>query len=186
MVRWVFVLLAFALGSAQTFAQSANSTIHGTVKDESGAAMPGVTVTLASPALQVGQIVVVSEADGNYRFGELPAGTYSLTFELAGFKRYALNEYRLPIAFVARVDATLAVGGLEESITVSGTSPVVDLTSTTTSVNLTQETLESVPIGRGLQQLFAMTPGVTTNRVDVGDSWMGVRAATESSGQTAN
>ena len=76
----------------------------------------------------------------------------------------------------------MGVGGLEESVTVTGASPVVDLTTTTTTVNLTRETLDSVPVGRGLQQLFAMTPGVTTNRVDVGDSWMGVRAASSNYG----
>jgi hypothetical protein len=180
------VVATLVLTRAPAGAQSALSTIHGTVRDESGAAMPGVTVTLSSPSLQVGEIVVVSEADGNYRVGELPTGLYRIAFVLPGFKSYVLSDFRLTIGFVARVDATMAVGGLEESITVTGASPVVDMTSTTTSVNLTQETLESVPIGRGLQQLFAMTPGVTTNRVDVGDSWMGVRASTESYGQTAN
>jgi hypothetical protein len=182
----VSVVATLVLMTAPALAQSALSTIHGAVKDESGAAVPGVTVTLTSPALQVGQIAVVSESDGNYRVGELPAGLYRIAFELPGFKAYVLSDFRLTIGFVARVDATMSVGGLEETITVTGASPVVDMTSTTTSVNLTQETLESVPIGRGLQQLFAMTPGVTTNRVDVGDSWMGVRASTESYGQTAN
>ncbi len=182
----IAIAVVLILSSAPAFAQSALSTIHGTVKDEQGAAMPGVTVTISSPTLQVGQIVAVSEADGNYRVGELPAGLYRIAFELAGFKAYVLTDFRLTIGFVARVDATMAVGGLEESITVTGASPVVDMTSTTTSVNLTQETLEAVPIGRGLQQLFAMTPGVTTNRVDVGDSWMGVRAAAENYGQSAN
>jgi hypothetical protein len=172
--------------STAAWAQSAGSTIHGTVKDESGAAVPGVTVTISSPALQVGQIVVVTEADGTYRVTELPAGTYRIAFQLSGFRNYVLSDFRLTIGFVARVDATMAVGGLEETVTVAGASPVVDLTSTTTSVNLTQETLEAVPIGRGLQQILAMTPGVTTNRVDVGDSWMGVRAAAESYGQEAN
>lgn len=180
------VALAVILMAAPGWAQSAGSTIHGVVKDESGAAMPGVTVTLSSPSLQVGQIVVMSDADGDYRVGELPTGLYRVAFELPGFRAYVLSEFRLTIGFVARVDATMAVGGLEESITVTGASPVVDMTSTTTSVNLTQDTLEAVPIGRGLQQLFAMTPGITTNRVDVGDSWMGVRASTESYGQTAN
>lgn len=182
----VSVFCTLVLTSAPGWAQSAGSTIHGIVKDESGAAMPGVTVTLSSSSLQVRQIAVVSEADGNFRVGELPTGLYRIAFELPGFKPYVLSDFRLTIGFVARVDATMAVGGLEETITVTGASPVVDMTSTTTSVNLTQETLESVPIGRGLQQLFAMTPGVTTNRVDVGDSWMGVRASAESYGQTAN
>ena len=148
--------------------------------------MPGVTVTLTSPALQVGQMVAVSEVDGNYRIGELPAGLYRISFELGGFKAFVLSDFRLAIGFVARVDATMAVGGLEESITVTGASPVVDMTSTTTSVNLSSDTIEAIPAGRGLQQLLAMTPGVTTNRVDVGDSWMGVRAAAENYGQSAN
>ncbi len=180
------VFLTLILVAVPVWAQSALSTIHGTVKDEQGAAMPGVTVTLTSPSLQVGQIVVVSEADGNYRVGELPAGLYRIAFELAGFKSYVLSDFRLTIGFVARVDAAMSVGGLEETITVTGASPVVDMTSTTTSVNLTSDTIESIPAGRGLQQLFAMTPGVTTNRVDVGDSWMGVRAAAENYGQSAN
>ena len=131
------------------------------MKDESGAAVPGVTVTLSSPALQIGQIAVVSESDGSYRVGELPAGLYRIAFELPGFKAYVLSDFRLTIGFVARVDATMAVGGLEESITVTGASPVVDMTSTTTSVNLTQETLESVPIGRGVSSCLR-DPGVTT------------------------
>jgi hypothetical protein len=192
-VSWRVVSLSVALAivlaaitPAAVWAQSAGSTIHGMVKDESGGAMPGVTVTLSSAALQVGKMTVVTDADGNYRFGELPAGTYQMKCELLGFKTFVHEDLRLTIGFVARVDATMAIGGLEESVTVTGASPVVDLTTTTTSVNLTQDTLESVPIGRGLQQVLAMTPGVTTNRVDVGDSWMGVRAAAENYGQSAN
>ncbi|MEO5739091.1 MAG: carboxypeptidase-like regulatory domain-containing protein, partial [Vicinamibacterales bacterium] len=109
----VSVVLALVLMTAPGRAQSALSTIHGTVKDESGAAMPGVTVTLSSPALQVGQLVAVSEADGNYRVGELPAGLYRIAFELPGFKSYVLGDFRLTIGFVARVDATMGVGGVE-------------------------------------------------------------------------
>ena len=127
-------------------------------------------------------MVAVSEVDGTYRFVELPAGLYKITYGLPGFKTFIIDEFRLAVGFVARADARMAVGGLEESVTVTGASPVADMTSTTTSVNLTKETIESTPIGRGLQQLFAMTPGVTTNRVDVGDSWMGVRAAASNYG----
>ena len=184
--RFFALILFLILLPNVTFAQSAGSTIHGTVTDESGAAMPGVLVLLSSPSLQVGQITAISDAGGNYRFGELPAGLYRIAFELEGFKAYILSEFRLTIGFVARVDAVMAVGGLQESITVTGASPVVDMTTTTTSVNITQDTLESTPISRGLQHLFAMAPGVTNDRVDVGDNWVGVRAASENYGQTAN
>ena len=144
--------------------------------DASGAALPGVTATLTSPALQVGQETTVTGADGTYRFGDLPTGLYRVTFELAGFKTFVRDELRLPIGFVARVDVGMEIGGIEESVTVSGAAPVVDLTSTTTSVNLTRDTLETIPAGRGYQHLFAMTPGVTTGGApDVGDSSLASR-----------
>jgi hypothetical protein len=191
--RWRGTLFSAAVAIAlvliatlPVWAQSSLSTIHGTVKDESAAAMPGVTVTITSPALQVPQLTAVSDADGSYRIGELPAGTYKLTFELSGFKSVVLDDFRLPIGFVALADATMAVGRLEETVTVTGASPVVDLTTTTTAVNLTRTVLDAVPTGQGLQQLFAMTPGVTTNQVDVGDSAMGVRASTTNYGFNAN
>ena len=114
--------------------------------------------------------------DGTYRFGDLPTGVYKVTFELAGFKTFVRDELRLPIGFVARVDVGMEIGGIEESVTVSGAAPVVDLTSTTTSVNLTRDTLETIPAGRGYQHLFAMTPGVTTGGApDVGDSSLASR-----------
>src|SRR5687768_4230326 len=91
--------------AAPVLAQSAGSTIHGTVTDESGAAVPGGAVTLTSPALQVPQMVAVSETDGTYRFVELPAGLYKITYELAGFKTFIVDEYRLSVGFVARADA---------------------------------------------------------------------------------
>jgi hypothetical protein len=173
-------------GSGIVWAQTASSsTIHGTVTDESGAALPGVTVTLASTALQVGQTTRVTEPDGSYRFGDLPVGSYRLRFELSGFKSFIREEVRLPIGFVARIDAMLAIGAIEETVTVSGAAPVVDLTTTTTAVNLTRDTLEAVPAGRGFQHLFAMTPGVTTEgSPDIGDSALASRSNIQSYGAT--
>jgi Carboxypeptidase regulatory-like domain/TonB dependent receptor-like, beta-barrel len=169
------VVLVVVMSAVPVGAQT-GSTIHGTVTDASGAALPGVVVTLTSPALQVGQDTTVTGPDGTYRFGDLPTGVYRVTFELAGFKTFVRNELRLPIGFIARVDVGMEIGGIEESVTVSGAAPVVDLTSTTTSVNLTRDTLETIPAGRGYQHLFAMTPGVTTGGApDVGDSSLASR-----------
>jgi hypothetical protein len=183
-VTAAFILLNMFVGSHPAWAQTVSlSTIHGLVSDESGAALPGVTVTLTSPVLQVGQQTTNTAPDGTYRFGDLPVGTYKVTFELSGFKTFVRDELRLPVGFVARIDATLAIGGIEETITVSGQSPVVDQTTTTTSVNLTRDTLESVPVGRGFQHLFAMTPGVTTGgSPDVGDSALASRSPIQSYG----
>src|SRR5438128_12277568 len=118
-------------GVTGAFAQSVSSgAIEGTVKDPSSAVLPGVTVTATSPQLQVGQLVQVSDAAGNYKFVDLPAGTYRLKAELTGFSTSVREDLRLTVGFNARVDLTLKLGAMEESVTVSGQSPVVDVTST--------------------------------------------------------
>src|SRR4029077_10334887 len=110
------VLLSLLLRAPAASAQgaAASGVISGTLTDESGAALPGVTATLTSPALQVRQVVVVSDAQGTYRFGELPVGTYRVSYELQGFTSFIRDELRLPIGFAARVDAVLKVGTVAE------------------------------------------------------------------------
>ena len=156
----VVCLLVASVGLA--FAQSVSSgTIHGTIRDQSGGVLPGVTATLSSPQLQVPQLVQVTDAEGAYRFVDLPAGTYLLKFELTGFSTLIREDLRLTIGFTARVDESMKVGAMEESVTVSGQSPIVDITSTSASVAFTKEILDSVPRGRDLQNVLAMAPGVT-------------------------
>jgi len=168
-----FMSLAVVSGA---FAQSVSSgTIEGTVKDESNAVLPGVAVTVTSPALQVGQLVQVSDAAGQYRFIDLPAGTYRLKAELSGFSAAIREDLRLTVGFNARVDLTLKLGAVEEAVTVSGLSPVVDVSTTTASVAFTKEVLDSIPRGRDLQNVFAMAPGVTQAVADVGGSTMAQR-----------
>src|SRR5438067_9415478 len=164
------------IASFTASAQSVSSgTIESTVKDESGSVLPGVTVTASRPQLQVGQLVQVTDATGAYRFVDLPAGAYRLRAELQGFSATVHDDLRLTVGFNARIDLTLKVGALEESITVSGQSPVVDVTSTTASVAFTKEVLDSIPRGRDLQNVFAMAPGVTQAVADVGGSTMAQR-----------
>src|SRR5919202_5324233 len=90
------LILCLGFVATRAFAQSggASGVISGTIQDESGAALPGVTATLSSPALQVRQIVVVSGPDGSYRFGELPVGIYAMKFELPGFTTVIRDELR--------------------------------------------------------------------------------------------
>src|SRR5712691_197220 len=102
--RTAMVLGCSILLSVPAWAQSAGSTIQGTVKDETGGAVPGVTVTVAAPELQVGKISAVTETEGTYRIGALPAGTYRITFELPGFKTVVQTDFRLTIGFIARAD----------------------------------------------------------------------------------
>ena len=176
------VLASLALASAQSVS---SGTIHGTIRDQSGGVLPGVTATLTSPALQVRELVQVTDAEGQYRFVDLPAGTYLLKFELTGFSTLIREDLRLTIGFTARVDESLKVGAMEESVTVSGQSPIVDITSTSASVAFTKEILENVPRGRDLQNVLAMAPGVTQAQVDVGGSTLAQRQDTASYGMEA-
>ena len=171
------LVLSVAAGVSTAGAQGvSSSTIHGTVADESGATLPGVAVTLSSPQLQAKTRATVTEADGTYRFTELPAGTYRLAFELSGFRSFIREELRITIGFTARVDGTMGIGTIEESVTVSGQSPVVDLTTTATRATFTTEVLETVPRGRDMQSIVEMAPGVTRQGApDVGGSQMAQR-----------
>src|SRR5215470_17458756 len=83
------MLLTSLLSAGTAFAQSVSSgVIEGTIKDESNLVLPGVTITISSPSLQVGSSTQVSDASGNYKFVDLPAGTYQLKAELPGFSTY--------------------------------------------------------------------------------------------------
>jgi Carboxypeptidase regulatory-like domain len=165
-------ILRFDTASAQSIS---SGTIEGAVKDESNLVLPGVTVTITSPQLQVGTLVQVTDSTGAYKFVDLPAGTYRLKAELTGFSTFVRDDLRLTVGFNARVDLTLKVGAMEESITVSGQSPVVDVTSTAASVAFTKEVLDTIPRGRDMQNIFAMAPGVTQAVADVGGSTMAQR-----------
>ena len=142
-------------GQAQTV-----GSIVGRVTDESGAVLPGVTVTATSPALQVPQVAVVTDAQGDYRLTPLPIGTYEVAYTLTGFQTVRRDSLRLTAGFVARVDVALKVGAIEESITVSAT-PTIDVQSSGPVTVLTKETLEIVPSSRsGIISLMNQSPSV--------------------------
>src|SRR5215211_1402029 len=122
-VMWKLALITtlacnLAIDVPTVWAQAAaSSTIHGIVTDEQGLPLPGVTVTLTSPELQVREMTATTEPDGSYRFTDLPAGTFKVAFGLSGFRTFVRDEMRITIGFTARVDAKLTVGGIEESVT---------------------------------------------------------------------
>jgi len=172
-----FVMLVLAFSVSMASAQNTSlASLQGTVTDESAAPMPGVTVNVTGPALQVPQISVVTDGDGSYRIENLPVGVYRVAYELTGFQSYIREDLRLTVGFAGRVDVVMKVGALEESITVSGQSPVVDTVSTTSSTTFQRELLESTPRGRGLWDLIPLASGVSTRGApDVGDSNLGSR-----------
>jgi hypothetical protein len=151
--------------------QDTSASIVGQVKDESGAILPGVTVTATSPALQVASVTAVTDEHGEYRLTPLPIGTYQVEYTLTGFQTVRHPNIRLTANFVAKLDVVMKVGALEETITVSGVSPVVDVTATSTATQLTRETLELTPTSNyGYVSLMTQAPGARTNVIDVGGS----------------
>jgi outer membrane receptor protein involved in Fe transport len=152
-----------AATSVPAHGQSATlGAIEGVVTDESGAVLPGVSVTLTSPALQVPQLLLVSDTEGRYRFADLRVGVYRVQGELAGFAIFAREAVRIDAGFVARIDIPMKIGGIEETITVSGASPVVDLASTSGGVVVATADVQSlIPTGGNTQDLIRLVPGLT-------------------------
>ena len=153
------------LAPAPVYAQSA---IAGAVKDTSGAAMPGVTVEAASDVLIEKVKSTVTDTNGNYRIADLRPGIYSLTFTLTGFAVYKRDQLQLPAEFTATVNAELRIGALEETITVSGASPVVDVTTAAKTSVLNREAIDAIPTGRSIQGMAQLVVGVNLNLPDTG------------------
>jgi hypothetical protein len=182
MRRWTTGLLALLVAlsfSAPAFAQgggaSSTGTIQGRVTDAQGAVLPGVTVTATSPALLGAQTTVTSET-GNYRFPAVPPGTFELTYELAGFNSLKRSGISITLGFTANVNVELALATLQETVTVSGASPVIDTSATRIQQNFKMEQLQSLPNARDMWALLAVTPGVAVNRIDVGGNRAGTQA----------
>ncbi len=173
------VALALALAaSGVSFAQgggaSSTGTIQGRVTDAQGAVLPGVAVTATSPALIQPQTTVTSET-GNYRFPAVPPGTYELIYELAGFNTLKRSGIQITLGFTASVNTELALATLQETVTVSGASPVIDTTATRVVQAFKLDQLQSIPNARDMWALLAVTPAVQMSRIDVG----GNRAGTQ-------
>jgi hypothetical protein len=144
------------------------SGISGAARDASGGVLPGVTVTAASPVLIEGSRSTVTDANGQFQIIDLRPGEYVVTFTLPGFRTVRREGIRLTAAFTATITAELAVGQIEESITVTGESPLVDVRSTVSQSVMNRETLDTIPTGRDPFAVGQLIPGVTTNTPDVG------------------
>jgi hypothetical protein len=140
---------------------TAQSGIAGVVKDTSGAVMPGVTVEASSPALIEKVRSAVTDGQGQYKVVDLRPGIYDVIFTLAGFSTVKRTGVTLTTNFTAQVNADMVVGALEETLTVSGQSPVVDVQNVTQQRVLTNEVVAALPNSRMLEQLATLIPGIT-------------------------
>jgi hypothetical protein len=165
------VLGAFIASPAVSSAQQPGE-IFGKVTDTSGAIMPGVTVTLASPVLLQPQTATTSET-GSYRFPQLPIGLYTVKFELPGFRTVVREGIRIEIGFNAQINAQLEVSAVQESVTVTGESPIIDTRDTGRGSRFNQEALQAIPSARDPWVIIEQAAGVAMDRQNVGGNASG-------------
>jgi hypothetical protein len=163
-VRTVLVL-AFLIGAHSV--AWAQATIAGAVRDSSGAVLPGVTVEAASPALIEKVRTAVTDGTGRYRIENLVPGTYTVTFTLPGFVTLVREGLIVGGTGVISQDAELRVGGVQETVTVTGETPVVDVQSTRREIALDNETMRGLPSVRSYSYLLSTVPGLQTNNNNV-------------------
>jgi len=154
--------LLVALGIALPASVFAQASIAGSAKDASGAAMPGVTVEASSPVLIEKVRTTVTDDRGLFRIVNLPPGTYALTFSLQGFNQLKRDGIELSGSFVAQIDVQLTVGGVQETVTVTGATPIVDVQSVRRQTTISSEVLTSIPTARSWAATALLIPGIVT------------------------
>ncbi len=173
-VACVVTVVGVVLCARSATTQSVTTgSIAGVVRDTTGAVLPGVTVEAASPALIEKVRTVVTDQQGNYKIVDLRPGVYRVSFGLPGFSSVRREAIELTTGFTATVNADMRVGSIEETITVSGATPVVDTQNVQTQSVFSRETLDALPTLRSLQSYAALTLGANFSNAadqDVGGS----------------
>src|SRR4030095_14282700 len=156
----VLILVAVTLFPSLVFAQG---TLTGTVRDQSGGVLPGVTVEASSPALIEKVRSAVTDGNGQYRIPSLNPGTYTLTFKLQGFNVVRREGIELTGTSTLTIPIDLRVGALQETVTVTGETPVVDVQSTQRETVLSADIVAAIPGNRSVGTLLNAVPGLVVN-----------------------
>jgi hypothetical protein len=185
-LRSIALLAALALlaGVPPALAQEQTGEISGRVTDNTAGVLPGVKVTLSGPALIRPQVAVTSET-GSYQFARIPIGTYSVLFELPGFRSVVREGIQITIGFTANVNQQLDLSTVEETVTVDSASPIVDTRSTTARTTFDLETLQSIPSARDPWVMLERVPNIAMDRINVGGSQSGQQSGYISRGASS-
>lgn len=175
----VLVLIA-GFAQAQTTGE-----IYGKATDKSGAVVPGVTVTLSSPALLQPQVAVTS-GTGVYRFPSVPIGVYTVKFELAGFTTVVREGVRIEIGKNAQINGGLDISSLQEVVTITGEAPLIDMQSNARASNFNQEALQNIPSARDPWVILQQSAGIVMDRENIGGNMSGQQSNFVARGAATN
>lgn len=157
---WTIALVqicALLLFAATVFAQETTAGLQGTVKDQSGAVIANATVTVTGNTL-IGDKTAKADANGYYRFANLPPGTYAVTVKAQGFATYKQEGLVLETGHLPTIDIALQVGKTETVVEVSGEAPAIDVTTNTNQTNITEDVIANVPHGLSFQSMIQFAP----------------------------
>ncbi|HKX32210.1 MAG TPA: carboxypeptidase regulatory-like domain-containing protein [Blastocatellia bacterium] len=152
-------ILMIAMWAVVGFGQENSGSIQGTVKDTTGAAIPGVKVLVTGPSL-VRPLETTSDKEGNYVFPKIPSGVYTVTISNAGFKTMKTEDVQVMLGQAAKIDVALSAGDVAESVTVTTGTELIDVTSSKVATNITEQFMDSTPKGRNFDSLLIVAPGV--------------------------
>jgi hypothetical protein len=168
MRRAALVVLAVLVAAITIDAQVLPGTIIGVVRDASGAVLPGATITVTTPARPGGPVTVTTGAQGEYRVTGLPPGTYALSVSLESFSTYKESDLRVTVGGTTERNISLPLATVQESVTVTGASPLIDTRQTGIGATLSTQAVEALPNKRFTAAASFMTdlPGVTASNVE--------------------
>ncbi len=179
MKHTMFVLALCLTIAVPARAQVQSGTIAGKVQDEQGGVLPGATVSLTGPDRTA---TFVTDNSGQYRFLNVPPGTYRLSVDLPGFSKAVHDDVVVAVGQTVSIPITMKVASVQETVTVSGQSPIVDTKATGTATNFSQNELELIPTSRDPWALLRTVPGVMVDRVNIAGNETGQQSNFQSKG----
>ncbi len=176
MLRQCCLLAAFLaplLSTTLVAAQAITGTITGRALDASGGILPGVEVSVSSPAMIGGARTTFTDAQGAYRLTQLPSGDYRVSFKLSGFRTLNIDAVTVGVGSTMTINGTMQIDSVAEEVTVISDTPVIDLQATTVGVNWDEKQMDDLPYGRGIRGLARLLPGLSPTQFDVGGNTVG-------------